>query len=89
MTADEIAKSLGTQNCAAIEAAISKAFVAAQNDTEKLKALRELLVSLLAAIIITPPTGAVERAHIAADFLIALVEKSVVIGHPTKTGGSA
>ena len=86
MTASEIEALLGKRACVAIEEAVTRAFSTANNDPQKGLALRELLASMLAAVVATPPDGAVDRARLAADYLVTLVQSSVLLSRASAGG---
>lgn len=59
----------------AVEAAVGALYNCGMDDPGP--AVQELLITLLAATLITPPDNAVSRARHAAALLIALVEEGV------------
>ncbi len=82
MTFDGIESVLGSEVVANIEAAIIKSFAAAEqthNGALARAAIIELLVSYLAAAIITPAEGAGERTRDAVALLHALVDTSLTL----------
>lgn len=82
MTFEEIESILGSDVVARIEAAINAAFAAAETahgGPAARAAVIELLVSYLAAAIITPSEGVGERTRDAVTLLFTLVDTSLVI----------
>ena len=80
MRPNQITEILGTSTVVAVENAVSEAFVAAQahsDATEGLVAVRELLLTMLAASIITPKDNAAERAEACAQRLKMIVRDSI------------
>jgi hypothetical protein len=75
---------LGQDTVAAVEAAVQQACEAADHHggPQGAAAVRELLISMLAAVIITPAEGAPERAAEAAESLRNLVDTSIRIARP-------
>lgn len=82
MTFDDVESVLGSEVVAKIEAAILEAFSTAERAHDGAlarAAVIELLVSYLAAAIITPLDGAGERARDAATLLLAVVDTSIIL----------
>lgn len=87
MIMDEIEAILGRHVVEAIEDAVRAGFAAAQangNRETGASAVRELLISLLAAAVITPRDGAQQRADAAAGRLKDLVAASLSDGGRSK-----
>lgn len=80
MTFGEIEALLGDRTVQHVEAAIMSAFKAAENcenQAEGATAVKALLVYTLAAAIITPRDGAVERAKDYGQHLIEIIEHTL------------
>jgi hypothetical protein len=80
MKPNRIVEILGASTVSAVENVVSEAFAAAQThpDTnEGLAAVRELLLTMLAASIITPRIDAIVRAEACAQRLRNIVQESI------------
>jgi hypothetical protein len=80
MKPNRIVEILGSSTVSAVENVLSEAFVAAEahaDTNEGLAAVRELLLTMLAASIITPRDGAVVRADACAHRLKIIVQESI------------
>lgn len=84
MSPNEIEAAVGKDALQAVEAAVSRAFAhaAAIDGADGGLAVREMLLSLLAATIITPSIGASDRASRDADRLIEIVAASLTASPP-------
>ena len=83
MRIEDIEDLLGLEAVELIEHACTVAFKAAEKSKDQpqaLEAIRELLLQMLSAAIITPPDGAVERTSDAAQKLALYVNASLAQG---------